>query len=124
MYCNQKIKYVLGLQQDDGIDSRRLEAIIFGDSLAHKEVGNTMFGFSDRIVGAGFVEFAEDGKAYATGESESLGIRANVEFDTPYIQMALGQIPRPNKQKEKDDFYAADDLIQQRNDKAPRRSRR
>ncbi len=124
MYLSKKIKYVLGMQQDDGIESRRLEAIIFGDSLTHKLVGETMFGYGDRIVSAGFVRFGSDGLAFAEGESESLGIKSNPEFDTPYLQMALGQIARVRGEKEKEDFYAGDDLIRARNDKQPRRPRR
>lgn len=93
-----KVKYLVGIIGD--IDHRRIEAVVFGETLTHKEA-SSMFGFN-RIVGAGFVSIGIGHKFIAPevslpcmtvavyGKSESLEIGTS-DLDLEYVKRALGQ---------------------------------
>lgn len=103
----RKSKYVVGLIMNDGIESRRLEAIVFSNSLTHKMAGEAMFMDHDFILSAGFINIDSDAsiiksevegrkdyarselKVWVSGESESLGIGPH-ELDLKYVRRALG----------------------------------
>ncbi len=91
-----KGKYVIGLALDDP-NFRRLEAILFSESMVHKEAA-TLFGFGEYVVSAGFFELsiATDSKKPSVtvfGESETLGVGGS-EFDKFYVERALGLDPQ------------------------------
>ena len=93
-----RAKYILVLVLTD-INNRRLEALVFSESMAHIDVG-TGFGFGDHVVSAGFVGQNMDGSYFAHGHSETLGIASNPELDNDYINRAMGR-DRSSMSKEK-----------------------
>lgn len=121
-----RVKYVVGLGLDD-INNRRLEAIVFSDTLTHKEAGN-LFGFGEDVVSAGFVQLGvgvdknlpNDGSvynplrttAYVYGESESLGVGGQ-PFDEYYVQRALGLVAH-DETRRMVDYNAALEIVKQR----------
>lgn len=121
-----RMKYVVGLALDD-VNNRRLEAIVFSDTLTHKEAGN-LFGFGDDVVSAGFVQLGvgtdpnrpNDGSvynpmrttAYAYGESESLKIGGQ-PFDDYYIQRALGLVQH-DESRRMDDYQKGYEITKDR----------
>lgn len=121
-----RMKYVVGLALDD-VNNRRLEAIVFSDTLTHKEAGN-LFGFGKDVVSAGFVQLGvgtdpnrpNDGSvynpmrttAYAYGESESLKIGGQ-PFDDYYVHRALGLVPH-DESRQKADYEKGLEIIDAR----------
>lgn len=123
------IKYIVGLALDNP-DNRRLEAILFSDTLAHKDAA-VLFGFGVDVVSAGFVQLGvgtdpnrpNDGSvynpmrttAYTYGESESLKIGGH-PFDDYYVQRALGLVPH-DESRQKADYEKGLEIIDARREK-------
>lgn len=90
MSSSKRVKYIVVLALDDP-DYRRLEALVFSETMAHKEV-SYISGSSRHVVGAGFVEVINNGgepDVALSGRSESLGIGPS-ELDLDYVRMAMG----------------------------------
>lgn len=127
-----KGKYIIGLALDN-IDNRRLEAILFAETMTHKHAAE-LFGFGDYVVSAGFFELdftrpkplTEDNtvttagriEASVYGRSESLDIGPQ-DFDIIYVKRALGLLPENflSQQERLEGFEAGLLIIKEREKK-------
>ena len=103
-----KSKYIVGLRMKPNFD-RRLEAVIFAETMTHKEVAEDLFGDASEIIGAGFVHMdMVDGhpRFWCNGYSESLGgIQSRGDADAIYVRFALGMGEKISDEQAKKDFY-------------------
>lgn len=118
-----RAKYIVGLALDNP-DNRRLEAILFSDTLTHQQAA-VLFGYGEDVVSAGFygfcLETGRDTKRQTTelsadvhvfGESETLGIGGQ-DFDLYYVKRALGLVPH-DESRRMADYRNAVVLIRER----------
>lgn len=95
-----RAKYIVGVVLDNP-DNRRLETILFSDTLTHKQAAD-LFGYGEHVVSAGFYDFCLETErdterqttklsadVHVFGESETLGIGGQ-DFDLYYVKRALG----------------------------------
>lgn len=109
---SKRAKYIVGLELSD-INNRRLEAVVFSDTLTHKEAAR-FFGFGENVLGAGFVDIGvREGKIEVnlSGHSESLNIQRH-PLDIKYVRQALGQLDHTMTRDELlEDYRVGADIV-------------
>lgn len=133
-----KTKYVIGLALDD-INNRRLEIVIFGETMTHRQAAE-LFQFGEDVVSAGFVHLgynppqnlSGDGSvstggnvtASVSGRSETLDIGPQ-PFDEYYVRRALGLRQRDATVRDRlEDFRIGRDIVHARRKTEPLSPRR
>lgn len=122
-----KGKYIVLLRGSDAYGDKRLEALLFSETLTHLEVAS-MAGLN-KVVSAGFFSITVDeiipqgdaiptinlgAKAY--GQSDSIGIGGQ-DFDEFYVERALGldrNGPLLDRKRRIEDFEKAEQIIANR----------